>query len=68
MLHEMGMGGLLFSPLVVFVPIAFCLAMLTRLVLHQMDLRRFIWKEAWFDLGLFVCFLAGVMYLYGIWV
>lgn len=64
MLHELEFGGLLFSPLVVFVPIAFALAIVSRLVLHQLDLRRLIWKEAWFDAGLFVCYLAAVVYLY----
>ncbi|KMQ75995.1 DUF1656 domain-containing protein [Marinobacter subterrani] len=67
MLHELGFGGMLFSPLVVFVPIAFALTFATRLVLHQLDLRRLIWKEAWFDVGLFVCFLAAVVFLYGKW-
>ncbi|MEQ5836345.1 DUF1656 domain-containing protein [Marinobacter sp. R17] len=67
MLHELGFGGMLFSPLVVFAPIAFALTLLARLVLHQLDLRRLIWKEAWFDVGLFVCFLAAVVFLYGKW-
>jgi len=67
MLHELGFGGLLFSPLVVLVPIAFVLSFVSRLLLHQLDLRRLIWKEAWFDVGLFVCYLAAVVYLCASW-
>lgn len=58
MLHEMGIGGLLFSPLVVMIPVAFLLCLLVRQLLHQLGWRRNIWREAWFDAGLFVCFLA----------
>ncbi len=58
MMHELGFGGLLFSPLLVMVPVAWLLTYLTRLLLHQLNWRRFIWKGAWFDAGIFVCFLA----------
>ncbi|WP_336368023.1 DUF1656 domain-containing protein [Marinobacter sp. C2H3] len=65
MLHELALGGLLFSPLVAFVPVAVLLTLATRVVLHQLDLRRRIWRDAWFDVGLFVCFLSAIVYLYG---
>ncbi|WP_339782390.1 DUF1656 domain-containing protein [uncultured Marinobacter sp.] len=65
MLHEMSVGGMLFSPLVVLVPLAFILAAATRLVLHHLELRRYIWKEAWFDVAVFVCYLAAIVYLFG---
>ncbi|MBQ0748035.1 MAG: DUF1656 domain-containing protein [Marinobacter sp.] len=65
MLHEMSVGGMLFSPLVVLVPLAFILAAATRLVLHHLELRRYIWKEAWFDVAMFVCYLAAIVYLFG---
>jgi hypothetical protein len=65
MLHEMSIGGMLFSPFVVLVPAAFILAAATRLVLHHMGLRRYIWKEAWFDVAVFVCYLAAIVYLFG---
>lgn len=58
MLHEMGIGGLLFSPLVVMILVAFLLCLAIRQVLHQLGWRRYLWREAWFDAGLFVCFLA----------
>ena len=65
MLHELGFGGMLFSPLMVLVPMAFVLSAVTRLVLHRLDLRRHIWKPAWFDVAAFVCYLAIVVYLFG---
>lgn len=65
MLHELNFGGMLFSPFVVLAPIAFGLAGLTRLILHYCHLRQYIWKEAWFDVALFVCYLAVIMYLFG---
>lgn len=65
MLHEIGIGGMLFSPLLVLVPLAFILAAATRLVLHHLELRRYIWKEAWFDVAIFVCYLAAIVYLFG---
>lgn len=58
MLHEMGIGGLLFSPLVIMVPVAFLFCLIIRQLLHQLGWRRYIWREAWFDVGLFVCFLG----------
>ncbi|MGO1692580.1 MAG: DUF1656 domain-containing protein [Marinobacter sp.] len=65
MLHEMSIGGMLFSPFVVLVPVAFILAAATRLCLHYAGLRRYIWKEAWFDVAIFVCYLAAIVYLFG---
>lgn len=65
MLHELGFGGMLFSPLMMLMPIAFILSAVTRLVLHRLDLRRYIWKEAWFDVATFVCYLAIIVYLFG---
>lgn len=65
MLHELGFGGMLFSPLLVLVPMAFVLSAVTRLALYRLDLRRYIWKEAWFDVAAFVCYLALIVYLFG---
>lgn len=65
MLHELGLGGMLFSPLVVMIPAAFGLMLATRLAFHRMNWRRFLWKPAWFDVGVFVCYLALVVYLFG---
>ncbi|MCW8128080.1 DUF1656 domain-containing protein [Microbulbifer halophilus] len=68
MLHELGFGGMLFSPMVVFVSIALVLTFISGLVMDQLDLRRLIWREAWFDVGLFVCYLALAVYLFGSWI
>ncbi len=65
MLHEMSIGGMLFSPFVALVPAAFILAAVTRLALHYLGLRSYIWKEAWFDVAVFVCYLAAIVYLFG---
>ncbi|MCM0612962.1 DUF1656 domain-containing protein [Marinobacter sediminum] len=65
MLHELGFGGILFSPLVVLMPMAFILTAVTRLATHYLGLRRYIWKEAWFDVAVFVCYLAVIIYLFG---
>lgn len=64
MLHELAIGGLLFSPLVAMVPVAFGLAFVTRLLLHHLDWRRSLWKDAWFDVGIFVCFLALTLWFW----
>lgn len=65
MLHELSFGGMLFSPLVALVPMAFVLSALTRLGLHHLDWRRYVWKEAWLDVASFVCYLAAIVYLFG---
>jgi hypothetical protein len=65
MLHELSFGGMLFSPLVLLVPVALLMSAVTRLALHYLDWRRYIWKEAWFDVGVFVCYLAAMIYLFG---
>lgn len=65
MLHEIALGGLLISPLVLFALGAFLLTMTTRIALHKFALRQRIWKDAWFDVSLFVCYLALFIYLIG---
>ncbi|MGO2355659.1 MAG: DUF1656 domain-containing protein [Marinomonas foliarum] len=65
MLQIAALGGLEFSPLVVYFPIAFLLAALTRFVLHRLDWYDRIWKVAWFEVSLFVCYLALTVYVLG---
>lgn len=65
MFYELSFGGMLFSPLVVLGPLAFILTAATRWGLHLLNWRRFIWEEAWFDVGLFVCYLAAIIYFLG---
>lgn len=65
MFEELAFGGLLFSPLVVFMPVAFVLSWGTRLVLHKSGLYNNLWKAPWFEVSLYVCYLALVIYLFG---
>ncbi len=65
MLHELALGGLLFSPLPLFACLAFVMAVATRLLLHRLALDKWIWKDTWFDVSLFVCYLALLLYLLG---
>ncbi|MCH1924303.1 DUF1656 domain-containing protein [Shewanella sp. C32] len=65
MLEEISFGGLLFSPLVLFAPIALVLSFVTRSVLYRSGLYQKIWKPAWFEIGLFVSYLALVVYILG---
>lgn len=65
MFEELALGGLLFSPLVVFAPMAFILSSLTRFVLHKTGIYHLLWKAAWFEVGLFVCYLAIVVHYFG---
>lgn len=65
MFDELALGGLLFSPLVVWTPLAFLLSVLTRMVLYRSGLYQRIWKAAWFEVALYVCYLALVVYILG---
>ncbi|WP_421849699.1 DUF1656 domain-containing protein [Marinomonas sp.] len=65
MLHVVVFGGLEFSPLVVYFPIAFILAALTRFSLHRLGWHDRIWKVSWFEVSLFVCYLALTVYVLG---
>lgn len=65
MLEELALGGLFFSPIVIYAPIALILAMLTRFTLHKLNLHQKIWKVEWFEVSLFVCYLALVVRIFG---
>lgn len=65
MFQELALAGLLFSPLVLFAPLAFLLSWLTRVMLYKTGLYLKIWRVAWFEVGLYVCYLALVVYLLG---
>ncbi len=58
MLSELSFGGMLFSPLVVMIPLAFLLSLLTRYALHATGLYQKLWKPPWFEVALFVCYMA----------
>jgi len=63
MLQAVVLGGMEFSPLVVYIPTAFMLSALTRVILHRLDWHDKIWKVAWFEISLFICYLALTVYL-----
>ncbi|MCS7487325.1 MULTISPECIES: DUF1656 domain-containing protein [Marinomonas] len=63
MLQTVVFGGLEFSPLVIYFPIAFLLAALTRFILHRLNWYDRIWRVAWFEVSLFVCYLAFTVYV-----
>lgn len=65
MLEEVSLGGLLFSPLVLYAPIALLLSFITRSVLYRSGLYQKIWKPAWFEVGLYISFLALAVYTLG---
>lgn len=65
MFEEVALGGLLFSPLVLFAPLAFVLSWITRVIFYKTGLYAKIWRAAWFEVGLYVCYLALVVYLLG---
>ena len=57
-LHEMPVGGLLVSPMVLFVLVSLACTAASWLALRQLGWHRAIWKGPWFYLSLFVCYLA----------
>lgn len=57
-LHEIPVGGMLFSPMVLLVLLALALTLVSHLLLRQLGWHHQIWKGAWFYLSLFVCFVA----------
>ncbi|KUI97330.1 DUF1656 domain-containing protein [Vibrio sp. MEBiC08052] len=65
MLHEIPFLGLLFSPLVVYIPLAIGITYLIRMVLFRTGLYTKIWKPAWMLVSLFVCILSLSITLYG---
>jgi hypothetical protein len=60
-LREWSLGGVLLSPMAVYVSVALVLTGVLRFGLQRLGLARWIWHEALFDTALFVCVLAGVM-------
>ncbi|QJR81099.1 DUF1656 domain-containing protein [Alteromonas pelagimontana] len=62
MFEELALGGLLFSPLVVMIPIAFAMSVATRLILYKTGLYRTLWKASWFEVALFICYLTLVVW------
>ncbi len=66
MLEEVAVGGLLFSPLVLFIPIALIIAYLLRLFLYKTGYYTKFWKPAWIEVSLFVFILFFTIRLFGV--
>jgi len=60
-LSELSLGGMLFSPMVVMIPLAFLLSLLTRYGLYATGLYQKLWKPPWFEVALFICYLAATV-------
>ncbi|MCM5704876.1 DUF1656 domain-containing protein [Larsenimonas salina] len=65
LLHELAWGGVYFSPLILFCILSFIATFIIRFVMHKTALERWVWKEAWFDVALYICILAGITYWLG---
>lgn len=64
-LHEWSIGGVLLSPFLIYVVLAFAVTGVLRLLLVRLGASRWIWHEALFDTALFVCVLAGIVAVLG---
>lgn len=64
-LREWSLGGVLLSPLLVYVLLALLLTGLLRYGLQRLGAARWIWHEALFDSALYVCVLAAVVAVLG---
>ena len=53
-LREIALGGILLSPMLLYVLIGLAGALVIRAVLHRLVGARQLWFEAWFDTALFV--------------
>lgn len=64
-LREWSLGGVLLSPFLLFMLLAFVITAGLRALLHLVGWHRWIWHEALFDVALFVCALALVTTVLG---
>ena len=65
MLTEVVLGGMLFSPLIVYLPVAFLISVVTRLTLVKAGIYQKLWRPAWCEVSLFICYLAVVVFIAG---
>ncbi|MCW8108146.1 DUF1656 domain-containing protein [Alteromonas ponticola] len=63
MFQELALGGMLFSPLLLMMPLAFLMSVITRIVIYQTGVYRQLWKPAWVEVSLYICYLAVVVWL-----
>jgi hypothetical protein len=64
-LREWSIGGVLLSPFLFYMALAFAITVGLRTLLHLTGWHRWIWHEALFDVSVFVCVLALVTTVLG---
>ena len=67
MTRELDLYGLLISPLLAGIAVAFLLTWLLRRLLQRMGAYRFVWHASLFDLALFVIVLGLVRWAAATW-
>ncbi|MGC3872655.1 DUF1656 domain-containing protein [Halomonas sp. GXIMD04776] len=65
-LREIALGGIYFSPLLLYALLGACSAAIVRSLLHRWLGQHVLWFEAWFDLALFVIAVAAIAFLFSI--
>ena len=63
-LKGIALGGIYFSPLLVYATLGLLLALALRTLLHYLVGHRTLWYEAWFDISLFVIAMAAITFLF----
>jgi len=66
MLHEYSLAGLYFSPMALFSMLALISTLITRKILTVLKLRQLVWAGAWFDLSVYMIYLAATVYFIGV--
>lgn len=66
MLHEYSLAGLYFSPMALFSMLALISTLITRKILTALKLRQLVWAGAWFDLSVYMIYLAATVYFIGV--
>ena len=57
-LHEIPVGGLLISPMVLYDQLGMVIGPVTFALLRKLGWHQQLWKSAWVYLSLFICFVA----------
>lgn len=65
-LRELAWGGVLISPMVMYCAISLVLLLSLRFWLRDTRIGRVAWREGWFDVALFVCLLAAVVWFFSV--
>jgi hypothetical protein len=63
MFRESHLGGVLFSPLVIYFVLGAVIFMAMRYLLGRIGLLQWVWHTALFELALFVCITSAIILL-----